>query len=116
MACLITLTQSPYGSQAAKESLDAALVLGAFEQEPGLLFVDEGVLQLLPTPQTPAPYKHIGKVISALEMYDITPIWVESESLIAHGLSESQLSQPVTLVARADIAELMDRYQQHLVF
>jgi tRNA 2-thiouridine synthesizing protein C len=116
MTCLICLSQSPYASQSAKESLDLALVMAAFEQNPGLLFIDEGVLQLLPKAAQPSPHKHIGKVISALEMYDISQLWVEQESLQAFGLVTEQLSQPVKLISRHQIAELWAKYDQHLVF
>ena len=87
MSCLISLSQSPYGSRSAKESLDITLVLAAFEQNPVLLFIDDGVLQLLPKSQQPSPHKHIGKIISALEMYDIDELWVETESLQEQDIS-----------------------------
>ena len=116
MSCLMILTHAPYGSRNAKESLDVALVLAAFEQQPALLFVDEGVLQLLPNSQTPSLHKHIGKIISALEMYDINEIWVEQESLDLFGISEDELSQSVTVITRSNIAQLCAQYDQHLVF
>ena len=50
--------------KALKECLDIALVLAAFEQNPAILFFDDGILQLLPTSQCPATHKHIGKIIS----------------------------------------------------
>jgi len=116
MSCILTLTRAPYESQAAKESLDVALVLAAFEQNPGILFIDDGVLQLLPTSNHPSPAKHIGKIISALEMYDINELWVEQESLQQLGLTVEQLSQPVKLILRKDVASLLAKFDQHLVF
>ena len=116
MSCLISLSQSPYGSRSAKESLDITLVLAAFEQNPGLFFIDDGVLQLLPKSQQPSPHKHIGKIISALEMYDIDELWVETESLQELGLQLEQLSQPVKLIGRQQLSELWSKYDQHLVF
>jgi len=116
MSCLMTLSHAPYGSQCAKESLDAALILAAFEQQPAILFVDEGVLQLLPTSQSPASHKHIGKIISALEIYDINDLWVEQESLDRFGLVANELSQTVNVIARSKVARLCAQYDQHLVF
>ncbi|MFT7177969.1 MAG: tRNA 2-thiouridine synthesizing protein C [Oceanospirillaceae bacterium] len=116
MPCLMILTHAPYGSRCAKDSLDVTLVLAAFEQQPAVLFVDEGVLQLLPTSQTPSSHKHIGKIISALKMYDINEIWVEQESLDLFGISEDELSQSVTVITRSNIAQLCAQYDQHLVF
>jgi tRNA 2-thiouridine synthesizing protein C len=45
---LIVLRHSPYGSSLAKASLDVAFAHAAFEQSVDLLFLGDGVLQLLP--------------------------------------------------------------------
>jgi len=116
MACLMTLSHAPYGSRSTKESLDVALVLAAFEQQPAVLFLDEGVLQLLPTSNSPASHKHIGKIVGALEMYDITELWVEQESLDLFSLLVSDLSQKVNVIPRAKVSLLFSQYDQHLVF
>ncbi|MDC9719851.1 MAG: sulfurtransferase complex subunit TusC [Gammaproteobacteria bacterium] len=116
MPCLVTLSHTPYGLTSAKESLDIALVLAAFEQQPALLFIDDGVLQLLPTVKSPASHKHIGKIMSALDMYDINHLWVEQESLQKLGLTPDQLSLPVKVLPRSDIAQLCAQYDQHMVF
>jgi tRNA 2-thiouridine synthesizing protein C len=116
MSCLIALTHAPYGTKIAKESLDVALVMAVFEQRPAVLFVDEGVFQLLLTSHSPSSHKHIGKIISALEMYDINELWVEQESLDLFGIAVDQLSQSVTVIARSNIAQLCAQYDQHLVF
>jgi len=116
MSCLITLSHAPYGSQDAKEALDVALVLAAIEQQPALLFIDEGILQLLPNSQSPSSHKHIGKIISALEMYEINELWVEQESLDYFGIMVDELSQPVKVINRAQVSQLCAQYHQHLVF
>ena len=116
MSCLMTLRSTPYGLQVAKESLDVALVLSAFEQSPGILFIDEGVLQLLPTSHLPSSHKHIGKILCALEMYDINQLWVEQQSLDQFGLMATDLSQTVTVIDRSKVASLYAQYDQHLVF
>ena len=116
MSCLITLSHAPYGSQDAKEALDVALVLAAFEQQPALLFIDEGILQLLPNSQSPSSHKHIGKIISALEMYEINELWVEQESLDYFGIMVDELSQPVKVINREQVSQLCAQYHQHLVF
>ena len=116
MACLMTLRSTPYGLQAAKESLDVTLVLAAFEQSPGILFIDDGVLQLLPPSHLPSSYKHIGTILSPLEMYDIHQLWVEQQSLEQFGLLATDLSQTVTVIDRSKVASLYTQYDQHLVF
>ncbi|WP_019332608.1 DsrE family protein, partial [Pseudomonas syringae] len=45
---LIVSRQSPWSGPGAREALDIALAGGAFDLPVGLLFLDDGVFQLLP--------------------------------------------------------------------
>jgi len=56
MSChiLFVMTQAPYGNSLAKESLDALLASGVFEQEVSALFTGDGVWQLIKDQQMPA--------------------------------------------------------------
>ena len=115
MSCLIALTHTPYGSQGAKESLDVALVFAAFEQIPAILFLDEGVLQLLPRDHSPTSFKHVGKVLKAFEMYDIEELWVEKESLEKFGVTQDDLNHKVNVIKRDEVASFCRKFNQHLV-
>ena len=49
---LLLIRHSPYGSSLARASIDVALAAAAFDQAVSLLFVGDGVLQLLPEQRT----------------------------------------------------------------
>ena len=52
--------------------------------------------------------KDFSKTYRALEGYGVDKIYVERESLAERGLSEEALVIPVEVIARADMARLMD--------
>ena len=68
----MVVRHSPYGSSLARASLDVALAAAAFEQPVKLLFMGDGVLQLLPEQDSRAiGQKNIGRLLSSLPLYDI---------------------------------------------
>jgi len=94
-----------------QETLDMVLTTAAFDQTVSLLFVDDGVLQLnkLQNAQSIGLRDTIA-VFSALEVYDVTQIYVEIESLQARGLQVIDLILPVQLIQRRDTSEFMQQY------
>ncbi|PKU22246.1 sulfurtransferase complex subunit TusC [Telmatospirillum siberiense] len=102
--------KAPQGSAHAAEMLDAALIAASFDQHVHLAFLDDGVFQLVGG-QRPEllGQRDLGTAFSELGEYDIDHIWVERDSLSERGLSEADLTIPVTLVDRAALAALMAR-------
>ncbi|HLN25965.1 MAG TPA: sulfurtransferase complex subunit TusC [Patescibacteria group bacterium] len=101
--------KAPYGTAAACETLEAALIAAAFDQEVHLAFLDDGVFQLVKH-QQPAALGLKGFTEGFLDLaeYDIDHVWVEAESLAERGLSEHDLMIPVALLDRAAMAALMN--------
>ena len=108
---------APYGSHAARESLDIALTCGAFEFPVSLLFMDDGVFQLLGDhkPQSIGS-KNLSASLAALAMYDVDQLFVCQASLAERGLSEADLALPATCVAAADIQSLIAKHTSVLSF
>jgi tRNA 2-thiouridine synthesizing protein C len=52
--------------------------------------------------------KDFSKTYRALEGYGVEKIYVEGESLAERGLTEQDLVIPVEVIARTDMARLMD--------
>jgi len=91
---LFVCRQSPYGSTLARESLEAILAGGVFEQDIGVLFIDNGVFQLLPDQQAEAiEEKNHLAMLQALPLYDIENLYVEAESLHKRGLDQQSLPE-----------------------
>ena len=87
--------KSPYGSVYALESLEVVLIAAAFEQDVKLIFMDDGVFQLIKN-QDPADIgmKNFSKTYAALGDYDVNQIYVDEESLKERGLTLEDL-QPL---------------------
>lgn len=113
---LIIARSSPYGSQQARAALDIALAAAAFEQAVSIVFMDAGVLQLLKNQQADAAgMKNIGKVITALELYEVNSIMVHQEAVDKYDLDPSQFVLAVDVVTSEDIKTLIAGADQVMV-
>ena len=104
---LFILRRSPRAGIRPKEILDQVLTFAAFDQIVGMLFLDDGVYQLLAGQQAVLGTAVLSDLLGALPLYDVEPVWVEQESLRERGLTERDLAIPVRTVARAAVAELL---------
>lgn len=114
---LIINRHSPYGSSSARDALDVALTVSVFEQPLSLLFLDDGVFQLLPD-HNPAAInqKNLSANLAMLEMYDIDQLFVGAQALQQRGLSRESLALPVQVLSDSEIAMLVSRHDQVLTF
>jgi len=108
---LVVMSHPPHGSIHVQEQLDVILTMAAFDRSVSLLFLDEGIFQLL-RGQTAQQYLHKETVaiFDALALYDVDDLWVETESLMEKGLSLERLTLPVKPVARSEINALMSGF------
>jgi tRNA 2-thiouridine synthesizing protein C len=84
---LIVIRRSPYGSSLARASLDVALAAAAFEQPLNLLFMGDGVLQLMAEQDSQAiGVKNIGRLLASLPLYDIERVYVDGEAATRYGI------------------------------
>lgn len=109
---LVIFRKAPAGSAWAREALDLALVGAAFGQQVSLLFMGDGVFQLL---DQQAP-KLIGQkgtqaMMQALPMYEIDQVYVESYSLAERGLDPEQLSISCQVLDAASMPKLLQQHQ-----
>ena len=89
---MVISRQAPYGNQRAREALDTALVSATYDQDVSLVFMDDGVFQLLKQQQASViEQKNLAANLSSLPLYGVEKIYVHSESLSARGLAASDL-------------------------
>ncbi|MBT7941935.1 MAG: sulfurtransferase complex subunit TusC [Alphaproteobacteria bacterium] len=101
--------RAPYGTVYALESLEVVLISAAFDQDVSLVFMDDGVLQILKNQDTdPIGMKNFSKTYRALEGYDVEKLYVEKESLEARGLTEDDLLVDVEILNSQELSDLMD--------
>lgn len=111
---LIISRQSPWSGTSAREALDIALAGGAFDLPLGMLFLDDGVLQLRPD-QSPnqLQQKDLTANLQALEMFGVEDLYACATSLAERGMSPSELGIEALQVLRDhDLTALIDRYDQ----
>nr|WP_067292238.1 sulfurtransferase complex subunit TusC [Marinobacterium profundum] len=114
---LIISRRPPYGSSHARDALDTALTTAVFEQPVSMLFLDDGVYQLLQA-QQPAgiQQKNLGATLSALPMYDIDQLYVCDSALRSRGLGPDDCLLPVQLLDSNAIAQLIRNHDVVLSF
>jgi tRNA 2-thiouridine synthesizing protein C len=114
---LIVLRHSPYGSSLAKASLDVALATAAFGQVVDLLFLGDGVLQLLPGRDSHRlGIKNIGRQLSSLPLYDINCVYVDAEAVARYNMDLSKAPVDTRALDPRELHQLMVGYDHLLGF
>lgn len=84
--------RAPYGTIYAWESLEVVLIGAAFDQEVSLLFVDDGVYQLIKGSDTSeSEMKNFTPTFRTLGDYGVRHMYVDKASLEARGLTADDL-------------------------
>lgn len=105
---LVVIRHSPYGSSLGRAALDTALAMAAFEQPLDILFMGDGLAQLLPGQDSQAiGVKNIGKLIGSLPLYGIEFAYADAAGVERFGLDPTQAPVPLKLLDRASINSLM---------
>lgn len=108
---LFVMRQLPHNSSRVQETLDQLLTTAAFDQSVSLLFMDDGVCQLKSAQDSEfMVMKNTAAMFLSLELYGITQVYVETESLAARGLTQDDLILPVQALSRIAVHDLI---QQH---
>lgn len=114
---LIVCRRPPYGSSLAREAIDLALASSVFDQQLAVLFLGDGVLQLLKNQHSISiAMKNHGSVLSALPLYDLNDIYLDQQALSARGMSNQDLILEGTPISTTQIAELINQHDIVLNF
>lgn len=109
--------KAPYGTIYALESLEVVLITATFDQDVSLVFMDDGVYELLKGQETKGiGIKNHSKTYRALDGYDIEKLFVDRVSLEQRGLTEKDLLVPVEVLDTAEMAQLMSEQDVILSF
>jgi tRNA 2-thiouridine synthesizing protein C len=100
--------KAPFGTIYALESLEVVLIAATFDQDVSLVFIDDGVYELVKGQDTKGiGIKNHSKTYRALEGYDVEKLYVERESMDARGLTDADLLVDVEVLSSAEMADLM---------
>jgi len=84
--------KAPYGTIYAWESLEVVLIGAAFDQEVSVMFLDDGVYELIKGQNTTAiGMKNFSPTYRTLGDYEVKNIYVDRDSLESRGLSADDL-------------------------
>lgn len=84
--------RAPYGTIYAWESLEVVLIGAAFDQEVSLVFIDDGVYQVVKGSDTSeSNMKNFTPTYRTLGDYGVRHMYVDKASLEARGLSQDDL-------------------------
>ncbi|HEY6530384.1 MAG TPA: DsrE family protein [Cellvibrionaceae bacterium] len=107
MSPLFIFTETPNNNTQAREGVEALLACAAFDQKPTVMFIDQGILQLIPQADQIGS-KNLNKMLQALEIYGVESIIVCANSLARFGVKLAELKPQgklITLSERASIIQ-----------
>ena len=108
---LIISRQAPWSGPSAREALDIVLAGGAFDLPIGLLFLDDGVLQLAAGQNAKAlQQKDLSANLQALPLFGVEALYASSRSLQERGLDPLALNLAVEPLDDQAICALIGRY------
>lgn len=109
---LIISRQAPWSGPGAREALDIVLAGGAYDLPVGLLFLDDGVFQLMPDQHAKAlQQKDLTANLRALSMFGVEEIYACAASLVERGILPDLLADDVIQLPKAgEVTALIDRY------
>ena len=104
MKRVLYLIRRPPGI-AADETTDMMLVSGVFEQSTSVLFMDDGIYQLLGLEDRKSPLK-------ALPTYEVSDLYAARSSLASRGIAPEDIGDPLAIEVLNDAAvrALIDRH------
>ena len=114
---LVVVRHSPYGSSLARTSLEVALSSATFDQQVGLLFMGDGVLQLLPEQDSSTTgVRNIAKLMASFPLFELDQIFADETALARYGLMGQELPQNLQRLDDEAMRQLLTRYDHILGF
>lgn len=114
---LVVIRHSPYDSSLARSALDTALASAALAQPVSVLFLGEGVLQLLPNQDSRAAgLRNMGRLLSSFPLYDIERVYADTNAIVRHGIILANAPVAVIALQAEQVHALMAEHTHLLGF
>lgn len=112
---MFILRKPPYGTRYTLGGLEAALVMGAYEQDISFLFIDDGVFSIKKgMDTTDIDMKNFSPTFRALEGFDIEKLYVDKKSMEDRGLTVDDFVVDVEVLSNEQVAGLLE--EQDAIF
>lgn len=113
----IVFRHAPHDRANSREALDLALLSASFEQIVSIIFVDDGVLNLLPNQKpTLIGARDFISTFKALPLYDIEEVFVCETSLKLMGLTTQDCFIDVEALSCDQIKQQFNQVDEVLVY
>lgn len=115
---LLINRQAPYGKSTAREAIDVALAASVYDQDISILFMDDGVFQLLKDQKSQdIDQKNIASILQALALYGIENIYAHKESMDMRAININELIiDDVKMLDNEAVGQLLNQQDQLLSF
>ncbi|MFQ3322437.1 MAG: tRNA 2-thiouridine synthesizing protein C [Pseudomonadales bacterium] len=105
---LVVCSQAPAKGNLAREALDTAFAVAAFDQSVCVYFSGEGVWQLLAAEQTNLTTgKAINSSWNAASLYEIDKLYVTAEELAKRCINADELIAGISIISAKEVNEIM---------
>ena len=105
---LVRMSKSPLNGLISGEQLETAMVAAAFEQEVSILFIGDGVFNLLPAKETnEVTGYNIEKMLLALPTFEVNDLFICERSLEQRQLGVSHLPENAKVITFEDQRRLI---------
>ncbi|RJX65013.1 sulfurtransferase complex subunit TusC [Vibrio sinensis] len=103
-------TSAPHSSSSGREGVDALLAASAYSEDISVIFMGDGVYQLLLGQQADSILcKDYAPMLKLFELYDIEQVYVCQTSLTERGLTQADL---IIDAERSSYEQIRDVLQQ----
>ena len=114
---LILQRHAPYGSSIAREGLDFILTSAAYDQNLTVLFLGDGVFQLLSNQDSKAvELKNHASALEVLPLYDVENLYAIKEDLIDRALTTNQLIDGINIINRQQSKDIIAQHNKVIGF
>jgi tRNA 2-thiouridine synthesizing protein C len=108
---------APHGSASGREGVDALLAASAYCEDISVLFIGDGVYQLIAGQQTgDILSKDYSPMLKLFDLYDIEQVYVCSDSLAERGLAQADLVIDAESLSVVDMQAQLHRADKVLSF
>lgn len=114
---MIVFRKAPYGSIYSFEGLENVLIMGAYDQDISVLFIDDGVYAIKDGMETEATgIKNFSPTFRAIEAYDIEKLYIDKDSLEERGLSVDDMVIEPKVIDASEVEALMEDQKNFFMF
>lgn len=105
---MFLMRKAPHGSIYSYEGLEVILIMGAYEQDVSVIFMDDGVYAIKKDQDTSEiGVKGFSVTFRALTDYEVEKLYIEKESMESRGLTIDDLIIKPEIVEASEIVRLM---------